>query len=197
MLPKYAAVASSKNRFLREARAAAGITHDNIVTIYEADERDGTPYMAMQFLQGYPLDEYVKHKGALALGEVLRIGRETALGLAAAHGIGLVHRDIKPANLWMEAPTGRIKILDFGLAKPTQDEQQDNELTATGVILGTPAFMAPEQALGQKADARADLFSLGVVPLPAHDRAQPVPRRHDDGPARGGHHRAAAAGRPS
>ncbi len=163
MLPQYAASATSKNRFLREARAAAGIAHDHIVTIHEADERDGTPYMAMQLLQGHPLDEYIKLKGRLDLAEVLRIGRETALGLAAAHGVGLVHRDIKPANLWMEAPTGRIKILDFGLAKPTQEEQQDTDLTATGAILGTPAYMAPEQALGEKADSRADLFSLGVV----------------------------------
>ncbi len=163
MLPKYAAIISSKSRFIREARAAAGITHDHIVTIHEADERDGVPYMTMQLLQGYPLDEYIKQKEHLDLAEVLRIGRETALGLAAAHDIGLVHRDIKPANLWVEAPTGRIKILDFGLAKPTQDDPQDTGLTVTGAILGTPAFMAPEQALGEKADHRADLFSLGVV----------------------------------
>jgi WD40 repeat protein/serine/threonine protein kinase len=163
MLPKYAAVASSKNRFLREARAAAGITHDHIVTIYEADEHAGTPYMAMQLLQGYPLDVYLKKHPKLSLGELLRIGREMALGLAAAHSVGLVHRDIKPGNIWLEAPNGRVKILDFGLAKPTEDQKVDGELTATGVIVGTPAYMPPEQARGAKADFRADLFSLGVV----------------------------------
>ncbi len=163
MLPKYAAVASSKNRFLREARAAAGITHDHIVTIYEADEYDGTPLMAMQLLQGYPLDVYLKKHPRLSLGELLRIGREMALGLAAAHSVGLIHRDIKPGNIWLEAPNGRVKILDFGLAKPTEDQKVEGELTATGVIVGTPAYMPPEQARGAKADFRADLFSLGVV----------------------------------
>ncbi len=163
MLPKYAAVASSKNRFLREARAAAGITHDHIVTIYEADEHGGTPFMAMQLLQGYPLDVYLKKNPRLQLGELLRIGREMALGLAAAHSVGLIHRDIKPGNIWLEAPNGRVKILDFGLAKPTEDQKVDGELTATGVIVGTPAYMPPEQARGAKADFRADLFSLGVV----------------------------------
>jgi serine/threonine protein kinase/WD40 repeat protein len=163
MLPKYAAIASSKNRFLREARAAAGITHDHIVTIYEADEHAGTPYMAMQLLQGYPLDVYLKRHSKLELGELLRIGREMALGLAAAHSVGLIHRDIKPGNIWLEAPNGRVKILDFGLAKPTDEQKIDGELTATGVIVGTPAYMPPEQARGAKADFRADLFSLGVV----------------------------------
>ncbi len=163
MLPKYAAIASSKNRFLREARAAAGITHDHIVTIYEADEHGGTPFMAMQLLQGYPLDAYLKKHPRLSVGELLRIGREMALGLAAAHSVGLVHRDIKPGNIWLEAPNGRVKILDFGLAKPTDEQKLDGELTATGVIVGTPAYMPPEQARGAKADFRADLFSLGVV----------------------------------
>ncbi len=163
MLPKYAAMPSSKSRFLREARAAASITHDHIVTIYEADEHNLTPYMAMQLLQGFPLDVYVKQKGNLELKEILRIGREIALGLEAAHSIGLIHRDIKPANIWLEAPNGRAKILDFGLAKPTDERKIDGELTATGAIMGTPSYMPPEQARGAKGDFRSDLFSLGVV----------------------------------
>ncbi|MBX9679222.1 MAG: protein kinase [Gemmataceae bacterium] len=160
MLPQFAANPSAKERFLREARAAAKITHDNVVTVYEADERDGVPYIAMQFLQGYPLDEYLKKKGNPSIPQVLRIARETAAGLAAAHKIGLVHRDIKPGNLWLEAPHGRVKVLDFGLAKPVDAE---SELTRSGAVVGTPAYMSPEQARGEKVDHRTDLFSLGGV----------------------------------
>ena len=114
MLPEFAADRDSKERFLREARAAANIAHDNVVAVHEADERDGVPYIAMQFLQGYPLDQYLNTKGAPGMHHVIRIAQETALGLAAAHKVGLVHRDIKPANLWLEAPNGRVKVLDFG-----------------------------------------------------------------------------------
>jgi eukaryotic-like serine/threonine-protein kinase len=129
MLPQFAADAAAKERFLREARAAAKISHNNVVTVFEADERDGVPYITMQFLQGYPLDQYLKTKGPPPLPHVIRLARETALGLAAAHAFGLVHRDIKPANLWLEAPNGRVKVLDFGLAKPVGSA---SELTKSG-----------------------------------------------------------------
>ena len=141
MLPQYAANDLAKERFLREARAAAQITHDNVVTVYEADERDGVPFIAMQFLQGYPLDEFLKRKGSPTIPQILRIARETAAGLSAAHDLGLVHRDIKPGNLWLEAPNGRVKVLDFGLARPIDSE---GELTKSGAIVGTPAYMSPE-----------------------------------------------------
>ncbi|AWM37404.1 Serine/threonine-protein kinase PrkC [Gemmata obscuriglobus] len=160
MLPEAAADSGCKERFLREARAAAQVEHDNVVTVYEADERHGVPYIAMQFLQGYPLDAFLKKKGAPTLAQTLRLARETAAGLAAAHRIGLVHRDIKPGNLWLEAPNGRVKVLDFGLAKPLH---ADVELTQSGMVVGTPAYMSPEQARGAKVDARSDLFSLGAV----------------------------------
>jgi hypothetical protein len=160
MLPQYAADPAAKGRFLREARAAAQVAHDNVVTVYEADERGGVPYIAMQLLQGYPLDEYLKKKGDPGIPQVVRLGREAAAGLGAAHKIGLIHRDIKPANLWLEAPNGRVKVLDFGLAKPVHT---DVELTGSGVIVGTPAYMSPEQARGVKVDGRSDLFSLGAV----------------------------------
>jgi eukaryotic-like serine/threonine-protein kinase len=160
MLPEFAADHDAKERFLREARAAAGISHDNVVIVHEADERDGVPYIAMQLLQGYPLDEYLRTKGAPPLPHVIRIAREAALGLAAAHALGLVHRDIKPANLWLEAPNGRVKVLDFGLAKPVGSE---SELTKSGAVVGTPSYMSPEQARGLKVDHRTDLFSLGAV----------------------------------
>lgn len=162
MLPSAASNTTAKDRFLREARAAAQISSDYVVGIYEADEIDGLPYIALQFLQGYPLDEYLNKKGTPRLSSSLRIMRETALGLAAAHKLGFIHRDIKPANIWLEAPHGRVKILDFGLAKALESNDA-NELTRTGMIMGTPAYMAPEQGMGNKIDARADLFSLGCV----------------------------------
>lgn len=160
MLPRYAKEPAARERFLREARAVAQITHDNVVTVYEADERSGVPYIAMQYLEGYALDQFLNRKGSPTLPQILRIAHETAAGLAAAHAIGLVHRDIKPANLWLEAPEGRVKVLDFGLARPFDSQV---ELTRSGVVVGTPAYMSPEQARGEKVDPRTDLFSLGAV----------------------------------
>jgi serine/threonine protein kinase len=160
MLPQFAADAAAKERFLREARAAARIKHDNVVTVYEADEHSGTPYIAMEFLEGSSLDSNIRVHGCPSLPEVLRLATEVSAGLAAAHKLGLVHRDIKPGNLWLEAPEGRVKVLDFGLAKPLDAEV---ELTQSGMVLGTPSYMSPEQARGEKVNDRADLFSLGAV----------------------------------
>jgi serine/threonine protein kinase len=160
MLPALAASASARERFLREARSAAAIDHDNIVHIYQVGTDRGVPFLAMQFLQGETLDDRLKRSAKITTADVLRIARETASGLAAAHKVGLIHRDIKPANLWLEAETGRVKILDFGLARAAGD---DAHLTKTGAIMGTPSYMAPEQAAGKAVDARADLFSLGCV----------------------------------
>ncbi len=159
MLPGLAASASARERFLREARSAAAVEHDHIVAIYQVGEDRGVPFLAMPFLKGEPLDARLKREKRLPLAEVLRITRETAAGLEAARQRGMIHRDIKPANLWLEEGSGRVKILDFGLARTSADE---GHLTQQGAILGTPAYMAPEQA-GGKADHRADLFSLGVV----------------------------------
>jgi WD40 repeat protein len=160
MLPTLAASESARQRFLREARAAAAIKHDHIVTIYQVGEDRGVPFLAMEFLEGESLDARLQREGKLPLAEVLRIGREIALGLAAAHKRELIHRDIKPANVWLEGETGRVKILDFGLARAVG---QENQLTQQGAIVGTPAYMAPEQAQGQSVDPRSDLFSLGCV----------------------------------
>jgi serine/threonine protein kinase/type 1 glutamine amidotransferase len=167
MLPEYAKKASAKDRFLREARAAAAIEHDHIVGIYQVDEDRGVPYIAMQFLKGMSLDDYIKAQRKKSLGpalkvsQILKVGREIAKGLAAAHERGMIHRDIKPANIWLDGSAGgRVRILDFGLARTDTDQQH---LTQSGMILGTPAYMAPEQARAEKVDARADLFSLGVV----------------------------------
>jgi serine/threonine protein kinase len=164
MLPRFAAHAEAKKRFIREARTAAAISNDHIVTIHEADECDGVPFIAMQYLQGRTLDAFMKETRTIEFPEVLRIGIETARGLAAAHSVGLIHRDIKPGNLWLEEPRARVKILDFGLAKPVDDNAEEgSDLTESGAIVGTPAYMAPEQARGESTDHRSDLFSLGVV----------------------------------
>ncbi len=152
--------AGCRERFLREARAAAAIEHDNIVTVYQVGEDQGVPYLAMPLLRGETLHDRISRDPRLPVAEALRIGRETAAGLAAAHDKGLIHRDVKPANLWLEADTGRVKILDFGLARTAQGGVQ---VTRAGQILGTPSYMAPEQARGAEVDARSDLWSLGVV----------------------------------
>jgi serine/threonine protein kinase/Leucine-rich repeat (LRR) protein len=166
MKPQAARRPKAKERFLREAQAAAAIEHDHIVTIHQVGEERGVPFLAMQWLKGVSLEDRLRAKGnnppaALSVPQIVRIGRQIALGLAAAHEQGLIHRDIKPANLWLTPEQGgRIKILDFGLARALAD---DVHLTQSGTIVGTPAYMAPEQARSDKIDHRCDLFSLGVV----------------------------------
>jgi TolB-like protein len=165
MKPNLASTASARERFRREAQAAAGIEHEHIVTIYQVDEDRGVPYLAMQLLQGESLQSRLERLGRLPLDEVLRIGREVAGGLAAAHERGLVHRDIKPSNIWLESVQigdrgGKVKILDFGLVWTPGN---DGRLTESGAILGTPGYIAPEQARGAGFDPRCDLFSLGCV----------------------------------
>jgi serine/threonine protein kinase len=160
MLPSVAAQEVHRRRFLREARAAAAIEHRHVITVYDVGEHSTIPFLVMQLLQGETLEARAAREGILPLPEVLRIGREMAEGLAAAHDRGLVHRDIKPSNLWLQAPHGRIKVLDFGLARPVA---ANGRLTQAGQVLGTPAYMAPEQARGQPIDLRTDLFSLGCV----------------------------------
>jgi eukaryotic-like serine/threonine-protein kinase len=161
MLPSIARKAVARDRFLREARATAAIEHDHIVTIYEVHEDNGVPYLAMQFLKGMSVDDWLRAGKSFNVPQVMRIGKEIAKALAAAHACQLIHRDIKPSNIWLDASNkGRVKILDFGLARPTSEE---THLTQEGMILGSPAYMSPEQARGQNVDERCDLFSLGCV----------------------------------
>ena len=162
MRPHLAASAEFHRRFLREARLAAAIEHEHIVTVYQVGEDRGVPYLAMQLLRGETLEDRLGRRagGRLPLPEVLRVGREIAEGLAAAHARGLVHRDIKPANVWLEERRGRVRIVDFGLARGSEPDAQ---FTQAGAVIGTPAYMAPEQATGATVDARCDLFSLGAV----------------------------------
>lgn len=158
--PRASAKPDSKARFLREARATAALSHDFIVQIYQVGEQQGVPYIAMQHLDGESLYTRLKCEGRLPPAEVARIGRQVALGLAAAHEQGLIHRDIKPGNIWLEAKTRRAKILDFGLVR---ESTADAKLTQAGALVGTPGYMAPEQVLGQVVDTRCDLFSLGSM----------------------------------
>ena len=161
MKPALAKNTSARQRFLREARLAASIEHDNIVHIYQVGEDRGVPFLAMQLLKGASLEDLLRRSGRMKIKQVLRIGAQIADGLAAAHERGMIHRDIKPGNVWIE-PTGggRVKILDFGLARTSKGE---TGLTQSGTILGTPAYMPPEQARGDDVDHRCDLYSLGCV----------------------------------
>ena len=159
MAPELAANPTSVKRFLREARAAAAVSHDHVVTIYAIEENHQPPFIVLELVHGQSLQERIDRYGALKLEEILRIGMQTARGLAAAHEQGLVHRDIKPANILLENGVERVKITDFGLARAVDDVS----MTQTGLITGTPQFMSPEQAQGHTVDHRSDLFSLGSV----------------------------------
>jgi urea transport system substrate-binding protein len=176
--PELASDDDHRQRFLREARSAAAINSDHVITIFQISEGP-CPYFAMQFLEGESLETRLEGPSRVTLRTALEIARQTAEGLAAAHEKGLTHRDVKPANLWLEAKpvlgktgaegrpgvlrpqatTTRVRILDFGLARRSADPS----LTSTGFVVGTPHFMSPEQASGLPVDARSDLFSLGCV----------------------------------
>jgi hypothetical protein len=161
MAPERAADPGSRQRFLREGRAAAAVSHDHVIPIFQVGEDNGVPFLAMALLQGESLEARLARPPAPDLDEALRIVRQVALGLAAAHARGLIHRDVKPDNIWLESAESapRVRLLDFGLARP------DNALALTGrgVFLGTPGYQAPDLTERGAADARSDLFSLGVV----------------------------------
>jgi len=159
--PAKARDAVATRRFLREGRAAAAIEHPHVMPIYQVGEERGMPYIVMQRLVGRTLKQARQARGRLPLAEVLRIGRETATGLAAAHRQGLVHRDIKPDNIFLQDPDGQVRIIDFGLARAGMDDGLD--VTLEGSIVGTPAYMSPERIEGGELDAQSDLFGLGVV----------------------------------
>jgi urea transport system substrate-binding protein len=166
MRPEIAASLSHRSRFLQEARAAAAIVSDHIVPVYQVGQDNDVPFMVMQLLRGEPLDARLSREPRLPVAEALVIAIQAATGLEAAHEKGLVHRDIKPGNLWLEAEQAggefrRVRILDLGLVRGLGGGKA--QLTTAGVVVGTPHFMAPEQAAGQPVDARADLFSLGCV----------------------------------
>jgi serine/threonine-protein kinase len=156
---EFAHNASARRRFAREAQAAAAVVHDHVVPIYAVDETGPNPYLVMAYIPGHSLQERIDETGPLDVREILRIGMQTATGLAAAHAQGLVHRDIKPANILLENGVERVRITDFGLARAMDEASQ----TQSGVLAGTPQYMAPEQASGEAIDYRTDLFSLGSM----------------------------------
>ena len=159
MNPELASTSPPRQRFLREARTAAAVPHENIVAIHAVEEQP-LPYLVMEYIPGQTLQQRMDAKGPFDAKEILRIGQQVAAGLAAAHGANLIHRDIKPSNILLSGgPAERAKISDFGLARAVDDAT----MTSSGLIAGTPMYMAPEQARGETLDHRADLFSLGSV----------------------------------
>lgn len=172
-------------RFLREARTLAAIKDDHVVTIFQAGQQNDVIYLVMELLKGESLEHRLRAQHPWSIAEIIRLGKESASGLVAIHRQNLIHRDIKPANIWLEMkeqessaripqlgstssspesgpprPIFRVKILDFGLVRPIED---DIHLSHPGALLGTPAYMSPEQARGEPVDARSDLFSLGSM----------------------------------
>src|SRR5262245_28970362 len=162
---------SMRERLLREARAASALNHPHICTVHDVGDSEGRPFIAMEWIDGESLaDRLTRQNGPLALEDVLRLAAQMADALEVAHASGIVHRDLKPANLFITR-RGDAKILDFGLAKrllaaaahADVTVASARHLTGAGDVVGTVAYMAPEQARGETVDARSDLFSLGVV----------------------------------
>jgi serine/threonine-protein kinase len=155
---RLAADPTFRARFAREARVAAGLSHPNVVTVFDVGEADGLPFIVMEFITGRTLDERLRVDGALRANDVLAIARQVCAGLEHAHANGLVHRDLKPGNL-IERDDGTVKIADFGIARAVEG----TELTETGTVVGTAAYLAPEQAEAGAVTPATDLFALGVV----------------------------------
>ncbi|MGD8415019.1 MAG: serine/threonine-protein kinase, partial [Candidatus Latescibacterota bacterium] len=162
-----------KSRFVHEAQAAAALNHPNICTVYEIGQHEGRPFIAMEYVEGESLRARIA-SGPLPLNEGVRIALEIAEGLQEAHHKGIVHRDVKSSNI-MIATNGRVKIMDFGLAK----SPEKSDLTKNGTTLGTVAYMSPEQARGEAADQRSDIWSLGVVMYEMIAGSLPFKGAHD------------------
>lgn len=159
LAPEWATDDVAHRRFVSEARAAAAVSSPFVVAIHAVEETQGLPCLVMELVDGETLQDRLDRDGPLPFDEVVRIGLGAARGLAAAHARGLVHRDVKPSNILLERQSQQVKLSDFGLARA----QEDARLTRTGVLAGTPAYMAPEQIESRNCDHRADLFSLGSV----------------------------------
>ncbi len=150
-------------RFKQEIKLARKITHRNVLRTHDFGDADGTPYISMEYLEGVTLKDLIVSKGALPVGVGLRIAKQMCQGLDAAHRQGVVHRDIKPQNMLILPESGELKIMDFGIARVSEVKAGDAGLTTAGTVMGTPDYMPPEQAQGQPADFRSDIYSLGVV----------------------------------
>jgi eukaryotic-like serine/threonine-protein kinase len=180
-------------RFIREVRVASTIRHPNVIRVFGAGEReDGVPYMVLEFLFGESIGELLRRDGSVELGFALPLLHKAASGLAAAHRAGIIHRDVKPDNLFLVGERGdpyELKVVDFGMAKLLE-----GTLTAAGMTLGTLEYMAPEQALADEVDARADVYGLGVVMF--RMLTGRLPFHGVDGPALIAHHLLVAPPRP-
>jgi eukaryotic-like serine/threonine-protein kinase len=152
------ALAEVRARFFREAETAKRLQHPGIVQVFEAGEDEGLAFIAMEFVDGHDLSRHAASGALLPVPVVLRTIARVALALAHAHREGVVHRDVKPANVMVDAASGAVKVADFGIASVA-----DAARTRTGLVLGTPSFMSPEQIAGRRLDGRSDLYSLGVV----------------------------------
>src|SRR5262245_50779370 len=168
VLPEhFAGDADRLKRFEREARSIAALNHPNVAQIHGVDQVGDTCFLVLELVPGESLEQRLKH-GALSVAEALDVGRQIAEGLEAAHEAGVIHRDLKPANVVL-APDGQVKVLDFGLAKPARESREaatstDSVLsTEAGRLLGTPTYMAPEQARGKSIDKRVDVWAFGCV----------------------------------
>ncbi len=150
-----------RSRFLREAKAAGGLSHPNIVTVFDVGEIQGRPYIAMELLDGTPLSEVMRPGAGMPIRDVVETGIQLARALDYAHSKGIFHRDIKPSNIMRLKDGNTVKVTDFGIARI--DSGEDTQHTRVGTVLGTPQYMSPEQAMGEKVDGRSDLFSVGVV----------------------------------
>ena len=158
-----------KRRFVQEAKAASALNHPNIIHVYDIDQADGTDFIAMEYVEGRTLAQLIPRRG-MQLGEALKYAVQIADALARAHGAGIIHRDLKPSNIMVDEH-GLVRVLDFGLAKLTEAAPSGGDettrtaeaTTEKGTIVGTTAYMSPEQAAGRKVDARSDIFSFGSV----------------------------------
>jgi serine/threonine protein kinase len=173
VLPEaFAHDADRLSRFQREAKMLAALNHSNIATIFGLEHSDGTHYLVMELVPGDTLQQRVKRDGAVPIAEALAIAKQIAEALEAAHEKSIIHRDLKPANVKV-TPEGKVKVLDFGLAKafagdganddPSNSPTLSAAATMQGAILGTPAYMSPEQARGKSVDKRTDIWAFGCV----------------------------------
>jgi len=147
-------------RFALEARFAAAIRQDNVVTVFAVSEFAGLPFLVMEYVAGQSLQDHLDAGTSFTMAQIVRIGKQAALGLAAAHDLRMIHRDIKPANLLLEEPSQRVRVTDFGLARAMD---QDFQISQPGLLIGTPIYMSPEQVDGKTLTPSSDLFSLGSV----------------------------------